>query len=1091
VRTESVLSEQSTIVKIDLVVKDTMETNMLTNWFGNTEFSKLIKIKLVQSTNPFITNGFVNGDQSILNFNYNKIPNAGVEQYDISLLSDSNGGLTAEISDSTTNQTFEKSINRFFTDIDDKGRKFYDIQFSMEFTIPLTSISHLTYFAVSYIDPMDLAKEFNLDPSTLVSLNEELSGRLIIDPVILQGSVTNSSVVYTDAIDRVWLGEVHVDEQGRYRKGKTSLPELSDEDAANALIFLTRTTVPNIKIHDFRNIDILKSLEFDFSDLEEQLLIDNAESIKFTSHSLKQPKYDDVFSDIFFSRDNQNNNRFLFGLNLERLIKLTSAYSRLYENLPSFSQLEILKNIDFKHVVIKRRQVTKNGNSLDEYEPSEVVTTGFNHITAEGVLRVAPLSFDKIVHFQVVDKTMNSKSDGFYEYTIDLAFEDTIEEFLRQKYISLVEVVAELGAYYTEASSPQNYSAITDTYKVNFINENIDRYELDIVPLVSEYFEILQLLTGPVKDFDLVATTFNVLLHPKTGTIRGFLSILKLMQDLMNKLYYMLDGRVINEKVPHKDSTAIVQGSSLSGGRSSLKTVELTHKFTNYFDASPDISTGYEFLFEDKIDISTKSSMLSITYDSFRQRVEKETLKYFKSLTENLEIVDSTIQYNPGDTTESSIYSFLSPSKILFANRAPFKQLNTNFTDYIAYNEQMAEILDYNNQDIYSLNTSIKFPEKKSNKKKRRDRLENKLGLILKNSGFSIDRPSSGNKVISGESKQAINFTDEEKSGRDLLEDKISTVEINNVLLSLIGFQDLDLDEKSIEQFNLNNPETKETFQKLAFGSVLSAFLGIVQDPVRDLPNQIKALILSFIKPEIINNTYDEDTIVQGDKYFSMFMNYFNLMKVEYLDSYEEMDTGKLAIKSPQWKILTPDVFNNSKTENRKLLCRLMPYENDIFNIKSIDKLQLPIINQYFWLINPDVTAEAFENIVSSQPSPSFTPSATDTRDSFSTLNNFIDASMTINTTINSFSSEMLIRDNVSPITNTDIFEEPVINIVNVDELEVPDLEPISEQTLFQKPALNLNSTEEDSNVVTTTTTRSSPTTSFTSTNIGKIFNGN
>lgn len=1001
VRAISVLSESSTKIKVSMVVKDTMENNFLTNWFGNNDFSKLIKIRLVQSTNPNISGKFING-QSILSFAYDTIPNSGIQYTDISLVSDSDGGFTAKFSDPQNNVTEQTAIERFFVDIDDRGRKYYDIQFSAEFSFPTTELSHLFYFAVSYIDPQDLAKEFNLSLEELNVLQSEIEGRLITEPVISQGSVINSSVVYRDASDKIWLGEIHVDEQGRYLKGKTTPPGLTEEQLEEQLLFLTKVVVPNIKVHDFRNIDILKSLDFDFDDLEEKLLTENLESIKFQSGKVPIPMFDDIFSEAFFSRDSKGNNRFVFGVNLERMIKKTSVYSRIYENVPESTQLQLLSAIDFKQIIITRRRVDEFGNWFDDTEPDVVISRGISNTGDNGTLKPAPLNISKFIHFQVVDSNVSLRTDGYYKYYAEVVFEDTIEEFLRQRYFELVQATNEIRNFYLEASSPLNYSPTTDTYNINFINDNTQVYEDEIVPLVSVYFQILELLTGPIKDFDLIGTTFNVLLNPKTGSPRGFLSILKLMEDLLDKLYSLLEGSVVNEKVPHSDSTAVVQGSSLSGARSGLKSIKIQASLSGKFDASVDDSTGYEYLFEDKDSSDNSFGISSLSYTQYRDRVEKETLKYFKSLTENLDIEDNSINYTQDDTVETNIYGYLSPIKIMFPFRSPLKQLQTSFEDYESYNEYMAEIMDLNNEDIFSLNQG---PVDRTSFNDRSKKLKDKLKLILKDSGFSIDSKLSGNKVQSDEGVQDdISFPDDENIKVAPSDNKIEEADINNVLLSVVGLQELDLEERTIQQFNLNNPSTKKLFGEIGVGIILSAFLGIEVDPIRDLPNQIKSLILSFIKPEIVNYTFQEETIKFGNKYFSMYMNYFNLMKIEYLSSYE-LASGKPSIKSPVWRILDGSVFTEAQNSNKPLFCRMTFYENDGFKIRPQEKLFLPTLNEYFIINNVDS-----DNIVV-QP---FEQTGADAEDlaaeitELPTNNSFTDLAAPVNKTIEEIGSESL-----------------------------------------------------------------------------------
>ena len=56
-------------------------------------------------------------------------------------------------------------------------------------------------------------------------------------------------------------------------------------------------------------------------------------------------------------------------------------------------------------------------------------------------------------------------------------------------------------------------------------------------------------------------------------------------------------------------------------------------------------------------------------------------------------------------------------------------------------------------------------------------------------------------------------------------------------------------------------------------------------------------------------------------------------------------------ITMPNWTMLTKEIVDN--IGEQFLFCRLVPYENKLFNIKRDKKFDLPIYDQYF-LISKD-----------------------------------------------------------------------------------------------------------------------------------------
>ena len=77
-------------------------------------------------------------------------------------------------------------------------------------------------------------------------------------------------------------------------------------------------------------------------------------------------------------------------------------------------------------------------------------------------------------------------------------------------------------------------------------------------------------------------------------------------------------------------------------------------------------------------------------------------------------------------------------------------------------------------------------------------------------------------------------------------------------------------------------------------------------------------------------------------------MNYFNLVRVEYLLGYEN---GSLS--SPLWTPMTYTKFTSFKAGNKVLLCRLVNYADKSAGIENKSFFSLPIYNHYF-LLAPD-----------------------------------------------------------------------------------------------------------------------------------------
>ena len=87
----------------------------------------------------------------------------------------------------------------------------------------------------------------------------------------------------------------------------------------------------------------------------------------------------------------------------------------------------------------------------------------------------------------------------------------------------------------------------------------------------------------------------------------------------------------------------------------------------------------------------------------------------------------------------------------------------------------------------------------------------------------------------------------------------------------------------------------------------------------------------------------------QNPEFLPFFMlNFKTLAKVEVLSGYETDQYGSKNISAPIWKLLTQDVYNSCIQKGGNVLCRLMPYEKEMYGIKSYEFMNLPYYNEYF-----------------------------------------------------------------------------------------------------------------------------------------------
>ncbi len=99
----------------------------------------------------------------------------------------------------------------------------------------------------------------------------------------------------------------------------------------------------------------------------------------------------------------------------------------------------------------------------------------------------------------------------------------------------------------------------------------------------------------------------------------------------------------------------------------------------------------------------------------------------------------------------------------------------------------------------------------------------------------------------------------------------------------------------------------------------------------------------------IENIISERQLLYQTPEYLSFFLlNFKKLVKVEALVGYESDAYGNIQINSPIWAELSQDQFVSAAQTSGQVLCRLLPYEKDLYGIKEYEALKLPMYNQHF-----------------------------------------------------------------------------------------------------------------------------------------------
>ena len=130
---------------------------------------------------------------------------------------------------------------------------------------------------------------------------------------------------------------------------------------------------------------------------------------------------------------------------------------------------------------------------------------------------------------------------------------------------------------------------------------------------------------------------------------------------------------------------------------------------------------------------------------------------------------------------------------------------------------------------------------------------------------------------------------------------------------------------------------------------------------IRRMPNHIKAIISSrsnTVRATVLNSPVD--LFASDETANKMMIQYFAIQIIEFFDGYEIGLDGEPLMNKPVWKMLDKNAFDTLK--NKKVLCRMRRYSDEIIGIKLPDYLELQVFNKIFVLNVEDPEEPLIEN---------------------------------------------------------------------------------------------------------------------------------
>jgi len=918
------INKENFITKLE--VSDTLDSQGVGTWFNNDNIKDMLELVVIKSKTeemrellscstaaPTVADPSLSFSKALpILIYYMRKKNLPLNKTDID-------NLYSRVRDNT--HVVKRSLNHDFlgskeeiinSEIEDGQTKvYYDFEFPFSRTdndiLDGTKPGDLDISVFAYVKVNNERVQEDLNFS--FRKGECYYGTISSEKIISNNEFQNTSFVYRTDDNNVFFGEVEDSGEGSYAGILTSGQRVS----------LSKEGIKNYKIMNNRDKIALKSFKINFNHTPYKVV----KTSKVTNDDLFNNQKPVYFSELYHTKNKSDNVVATFSINKEELLARNTLYGPLFSSMSNLKKQEMVEKCRFKNITIKRVRIadisgrvsgintTKEEYAkLDKNEP-DVLLLSLGETTAgvfpeinnekiyfseENVFITNPAFGVKSYTFE--DKDFRNITDGMYQYHIEVEITDPLIGFLTEKLTSYNEEVSKLSEYYHFASSDKTY-----------YNSNKKRFASKFGSLAREKFdnnpESYPWVSAPAKYIDTLtefaptisSTQKNKFLQgvsnvisPDTGNPDEINTLLKLMESASNRLSEM-SGLSIKPSISHT-AGAQTKTSNQSSKKNGIKTHREEYRFSAVVDSENKRNFGYDFL-----DLgSTTPGIKKITQESYEERVEEETLKFFQTAEETIKFRRGMINRSIDFSLEDKKLSFLTPSSFI----------NGNIVSPLPLEDRE----DY--KDLQSLVST-----------------NGEVGTVSARTEFSSNLFSV-----------TVGTEDEQANEQNRIEENHTQKEVTGTETKINNF--FEIIERTLN--GTINPfiDTITTAQVVAN-----------LEKIKELPNQIKAVILNDgdnnqdIQSEALSSMQQNYTSFGSVLYQLM---YGQLVRVQYLSGYTKNSDGNTMIKSPVWREL--DNIALSSAPGQELLCRLVYYksDDDLFPIEKNELFDINVYDSLFYI---------------------------------------------------------------------------------------------------------------------------------------------
>lgn len=959
--TESGGSENALKTKIIVALRDVMETSGLTAFFDEEKVLNIMNVVVLQSTDASKTATYKDNPQALYNMSVGNTPATESYKY--------------FSAGSNPHKTKSTVIN---------GEVILEKPYQFEFTLPVMQPRHLSYFCICTIDYTAFAAEFDLQPQEINGLYSGAYAKDMYESshiVVIDGGATS----YTEdtfylPTGQKWEGPTHKD-NGVFYTGNTHTNEPE-------IVLTKKMTSSQGVIKDFRGTAGAPVSKDSFYKAQSKLI-----------NFFGPPREEKLVNEIAET-------------SREMLLYDLITYTPPIENQLGASKVGILLTLDYKklteqyarlsNVILKPKPKTVRlfrKNMLTSNPPAETPRL-------IGVYELDGIDSKRYVTWHFAD----TAPPGNYSYHVEL--ELNIKEHIKYVEDSITTfktLIRTLDRYYriaTKAFNKEGNSSLdknvgsishtedfdlTKNKKIQMFDSNLGKYIPEFKKETEDIFKALKKQLNSAAAVNVTGDAYSYytgglsallsVLDPTNGSPDGILAAKKIFADGLQDFEKIYGGKTVK--------TGYSQDHTQKYAVKAKNYEKIVIKLRSVLDLTNNIDFGYEYLPMPPDSLGAPSYSI----DSFNQELIARMGKYFGTsgrFTDGVYISQSlTSLIGSFGNISDTMYQYIGTNKV-YTGDIVLDSSDLNLDDESEEKQvaSLLSILDYN----------ILGPESKYTKPSILNSLS-PLGIMPQ---FMADSLPNFSEYPTG---YPTEVESNDTTDPDNYNGKLTHIGLNpsetGFLFSLMRNSDSKFsDMKDIRFYTLAStipgesrtpPTGKNIYTSKAtelgppgnqWGNIILSMKNHamiaasvpsngssrtgeqqIQKLLATMPNQIKALILSSTSEAIgasvsttsinigpFKEARDSKTPIEkndprktlGAKFARHWFNFENIARIEFLSGF---DTGP---GNPRWETLKELPTPGSSSLPKHMLCRLVKYENKLFNIRRPKVLELPIYNEYF-----------------------------------------------------------------------------------------------------------------------------------------------